>query len=102
MSNEEYIIELEKTVIFLCDVYTKGADSLVCQTNDANEVDDEWFKVMMSFPTIQGSLNRIYVERIGKLRTIHHNREAVKLSFKDLYEKIRVGRHDPTNIEGQK
>lgn len=94
LSDQEYISELEKTVIFLCDVYAKGKDSLTCQTTDKGEVDDKWMNVFMSFPTIQGTSNRIYVERIGKLRTRLGNREAVKLSFQELYEILKVGRKE--------
>lgn len=92
MNDKEYIAELEKIVIFLCDVYTKGADSLACQTNDKGQVDDKWADIFMSFPTIQGTGNRIYVKKIGKLRTRLRNREAVKLSFKDLFERLKAGR----------
>lgn len=94
MSNREYAEELEKIIIFLCDVYTKGADSLACQENDKGEVDDKWMNVFMTFPTIQGMENRIYVEKIGKLRTLRSNREAPKIGFKELYENIKSGRKE--------
>jgi hypothetical protein len=94
VNDKEYIAELEKIVIFLCDVYTKGADSLACQTNDKGETDDKWLNVFMSFPTIQGTGNRIYVDKIGKLRTRLSNREAVKMSFQDLYNRLKVGRKE--------
>ncbi len=93
---EIYIKELEKAIIFLCDVYTKGQDSLACQTNDRGEVDDKWLNIFMSFPTIQGSPNRMYVKRIGELRTQLGNREAIGMSFKDLYERMSVGRKEKT------
>lgn len=92
MSDKEYTEELERIVIFMCDVYSKGQDSLACQTTPEGEVDDKWINIFMSFPTIQGSGNRIYVDRIGKLRTNLHNREAINLSFQELYEKLRIGR----------
>lgn len=94
MTDKEYIEELEKVVIFLCDVYTKGQDSLICQTNNKGEADEEWVKIFMHFPTIQGSMNRIGVRKIGNLRTKHSNREAVGMSFQELYERIKVGRKD--------
>lgn len=92
MSDKEYIAELEKIVIFLCDVYSKGADSLAVQVDKNGEANDKWMSVYMSFPTIQGSANRIYVDKIGKLRERRGNREAVNLSFQQLYERLRVGR----------
>ncbi len=92
MSNEEYTRELEKIVIFLCDVYTKGADSLAVQTDKNGEVDEKWMNVYMSFPTIQGTGNRIYVDKIGRLRDRRLNREAPSLSFQELYERLKVGR----------
>jgi hypothetical protein len=93
MTDREYIVELEKTVILLCDVYSKGQDSLVCQENNG-EVDEKWVNIMMSFPTIKGTMNRIYVGKIGSLRTQRSNREAVKLGFQELYEKIKAGRKE--------
>jgi hypothetical protein len=92
MNDKEYIAELEKVVIFLCDVYSKGAESLSCQTSSNGQVDEKWLNIFMSFPTIQGGINRIFVERIGKLRTNLHNREAIKMSFEDLYNRIKIGR----------
>lgn len=100
MTDKEYAEELEKIVIFLCDVYTKGADSLSCQTTTTGETDDKWFGIFMSFPTIQGTSNRIYVEKISKLRTKLLNREAPKLSFRELYEIIKVGRTPEDNKKG--
>ena len=94
MSDKEYIAELEKVIIFLCDVYTKGADSLAPQTDATGEIDEKWLNVYMSFPTIQGTHNRHAVRNIGNLRTSLLNREAVKLSFDDLYERIKVGRRE--------
>jgi len=92
MSNEEYIADLEKIIIFLCDVYSKGADSLAVQADKNGEVDEKWMNVYMSFPTIQGTINRIYVDRIGALRDRLGNREAPSLSFADLYKRLEQGR----------
>ena len=94
MSDAEYTKELEKIVIFLCDVYSQGADSLSCQTNERGEVDDKWLNVYMSFPTIQGTGNRIAVRNIGNLRTTALNREAPQLSFQELYERLKTGRSE--------
>lgn len=94
MSNEEYTRELEKIVIFLCDVYAKGADSLAVQVDQNGEVDQKWMDIYMSFPTIQGTSNRIYVEKIGNLRERRGNREAPKLSFSELFERLKVGRKE--------
>lgn len=96
MNDKEYITELEKIVIFMCDVYTKGSDSLTCQTDNKGGVDDKWSNIFMAFPTIQGTNNRIHVRKIGNLRTRLLNREAVKLSFEELYERLKVGRKDHT------
>lgn len=95
MSDKEYIQELEKIIIFLCDVYSKGADSLSVQTDKNGETDDKWMSIFMSFPTIQGSVNRIAIDKIGALRDSRRNREAPKLSFQQLYERLRVGRKEP-------
>lgn len=95
MSDKEYSQELEKIIIFLCDVYSKGANSLSVQTNKNGEVDDKWMGIFMSFPTIQGSSNRIAVDKIGALRNSRLNREAPKLSFQQLYEHLKVGRKEP-------
>ena len=94
MSDKEYIEELEKIVIFLCDVYSKGADSLAVQVDKNGNTDDKWMNVFMSFPTIQGTMNRIYVERIGNLRERRGNREAVGLTFQELYQRIKTGRKE--------
>lgn len=90
--DEEYTRELEKIIIFLCDVYAKGQDSLTCQTTDGGTVDGKWADIYMSFPTIQGTANRIYVGKIGNLRTWRLNREAPKISFQELYERLKVSR----------
>lgn len=100
MNDKEYTEELEKVVIFLCDVYAKGQDSLTCQTTDNREVDEKWAGVYMSFPTIQGTSNRIHVGKIGRLRTTHLNREAPKISFQELYEKLRKGRREKGENNG--
>lgn len=92
MSDEEYIAELEQIIIFLCDVYSKGADSLAVQVDEKGEVDDRWMGIYMSFPTIQGTANRHAVDRIASLRDKRGNREAPKLSLQDLYERLKVGR----------
>ena len=95
MNDKEYIDELEKTLIFMCDVYTKTQDSLaVTEGEGIGGVDDRWFKMFISVPTIQGTQNRHAVDKIGKLRTIRHNREAPKMSFDELYERIKQGRED--------
>lgn len=94
LTDKEYTEELEKIIIFLCDVYTKGADSLNCQTDSKGEVDDKWMNVYMSFPTIQGTGNRIAVRNIGNLRTRLLNREAPKISFQDLFERLKIGRRE--------
>lgn len=99
MNKLDYIAELEKALIFMCDVYTKGADSLACQTNDKGEVDDKWWGIFVAFPTIQGTQNRIFVERIGALRTRLGNREAPSMSFEELYEKMKIGREAPPTIK---
>lgn len=92
MSDKEYIRELEKIVIFLCDVYAKGADSLSVQTDTNGDVDKKWMNIYMSFPTIQGTANRIFVSKIGRLRDRRLNREAPTLSFQQLYQRLEAGR----------
>lgn len=92
MTDKEYIAELEKIVIFLCDVYSKGADSLAPQVDKNGEPDDRWLGIYMSFPTIQGTGNRIAVDRIAALRDKRGNREAPSLSLPQLYERLKVGR----------
>lgn len=94
-NDKEYIAELEKALIFMCDVYSKGADSIAVQEGEGHGgVSDKWFGIFMSFPTIQGTGNRIYVERIGKLRTNLSNREATKMSFQELFERMKIGRKE--------
>lgn len=94
MSDKEYIAELERIVIFLCDVYTKGADSLGVQVDKNGKVDEKWMGIYMSFPTIQGTSNRFAVRDIGNLREKRLNREAPTLSFRELYERLKEGRRD--------
>lgn len=92
MTDKEYTAELEKIIIFLCDVYTKGQDSMACQTDESGKVNDKWADIYMSFPTIQGSSNRIAVSKIGSLRNNLLNREAPKISLPDLYDRLEKGR----------
>lgn len=92
MTDKEYTAELEKIIIFLCDVYSKGADSLAVQTTATGEVNDKWMDIYMSFPTIQGTGNRIAVDRIGALRDHRLNREAPKISLTELYERLKTNR----------
>lgn len=95
-TDKEYIAELEKVVIFMCDVYTKGADSLSVQEKD-NEVDEKWWGVFMTFPTIQGTMNRIAVKDIGNLRNQRLNFETPNISFSELLEHLKVGRRSKTD-----
>ncbi len=92
--NEKYTRELEKLVIFLCDTYTVGQESLTCQETDDGRTDDDWAKVFMAFPTIQGFSNRNYVRKIGNLRTMRLNRETAEMTLKEVYEKLKVGRKE--------
>lgn len=91
---DEYTQELEKMVIWLCDVYNQTQDSLACHETDG-ETDGNWFKVFCAVPTIQGSYNRMMIKRIGALRTRLGNREGFKLSLDDIYERLSVGRKTP-------
>lgn len=88
---DEYTVELEKMVIWLCDVYTKTQDSLACHETDGN-TDDDWMKIFMTVPTIQGFHNRLMVKRIGLLRTRRGNREGFKMSLDDLYKRLSENR----------
>lgn len=94
LTDKEYIAELEKIVIFLCDVYSKGADSLACQVNSDGQANDKWAEIYMSFPTIQGTGNRMAINRIAKLRNHMLNREAPRISFQELYERLKVARKE--------
>lgn len=98
--SKEYTEELEKALIFMCDVYSTYQDSISCQENNG-ETDDKWVGVYMSLPTIQGTSNRIYVEKIGNLRTKLGNREAPQLTFEELYKVLKLGRKEtlPTKDE---
>lgn len=89
---QKYIRDLEKIIIFLCDTYTAGQDSLTCQTTENGQVDDKWANIYMMFPTIQGFSNRNYVRKIGNLRTKHLNRESIGITFEELYKKLKQGR----------
>lgn len=93
LTDKEYVAELEKIVIFLCDVYSKGYDSVSVQEKDG-EPDKKWLGIYMSFPTIQGFSNRMAVDKIGKLGNHRLNREAPKLSLQQLYERLKVNRKD--------
>lgn len=88
LSDKEYIEELEKVVMFMCGVYSSYQESIAVQESN-NQTDDKWFSVYMSLPTIQGTSNRIYVDRIGKLRNHRLNKEAPKMSLEYLYERLK-------------
>lgn len=90
---DQYTQELEKMVIWLCNVYTMTQDSLAVHEKNG-QTDDDWLKIFMTVPTIQGSHNRIMVEKIGNLRTIHGNREGWSMTLEELYEKLSVGRKE--------
>jgi hypothetical protein len=91
--DEQYTKELEKLVIWLCNVYTQTQDSLGCHETDGG-TDENWMKIFMTVPTIQGTHNRFMVKRIGELRTRLGNREGFKLNLDDVYEKLKENRKE--------
>lgn len=91
MSELEYTQELEKMVIWLCDIYTQTQDNLACHEKNG-QTDDAWMNIFMTVPTIQGTQNRMMVEKIGSLRSIRGNREGWNMTLDELYEKLSVGR----------
>jgi hypothetical protein len=100
LTKDQYIEELEKALIFMCDVYSKGADSLGCQTDNDGQANEKWLGIYMSFPTIQGTTNRFAVKRIGNLRTHHLNREAPRISFDELHSLLSFNRKHREQFNG--
>jgi len=94
MNDTEYIAELEKLVIFLAGAYTAGYESVSCREDGKGGVDDRFMNILMTYPTIQGTANRIFVRRIGNLRTRLHNQEAPAASWEDIFERISKGREE--------
>lgn len=94
MTDEEYIVELEKLVIWLAGAYTAGYDSVSCREDGKGGVDDRFMDILMTYPTIQGTANRIFVRRVGNLRTRHHNQEAPNATWDQIFERISANRDE--------
>lgn len=94
MNDKEYIAELEKIVIFLAGAYTAGAESVSCREDGKGGVDNRFMDILMTYPTIQGTANRIFVKRIGNLRTIRSNHEAPGTTWERIFERISKGRKE--------
>lgn len=95
LDNEQYIAELEKLVIWLAGAYTAGYESVSCREDGKGGVDDRFMNILMTYPTIQGTENRIFVKRIGSLRTKRHNQEAPGATWNQIFERISKGREEP-------
>lgn len=94
MKDEEYIKELEKIVIFLAGAYTAGADAVGVREVDQGGVDERYMNILMAYPTIQGTGNRIFVERIGNLRNMRLNREAPSATWEQVFERLSKNRKE--------
>ncbi len=87
MSDKEYIFELEKALMFLCECYENASDAVGCREEDG-KTSEKYIDLWFHFPIIQGSAN-IAVRQIADLRTRLGNREANKISMFDIYERIK-------------
>lgn len=94
MNDAEYIAELEKLVIWLAGAYTAGYESVSCREDGKGGVDDRYMDIFMTYPTIQGTQNRIFVRRLGNLRTKRHNHEAPNATWEQIFERISAGREE--------
>lgn len=94
MDDAKYIEELEKLVIFLAGAYTAGYKSVAVREDGKGGVDDRFMDILMTYPTIQGTANRIFVERIGNLRTTRHNQEAPSATWDEILARISKGREE--------
>lgn len=94
MNDDEYIAELERLVIFLAGAYTAGAKSVAVREKPGGGVDERYMDILMSYPTIQGTGNRIFVERIGNLRNVRLNQEAPKHTWEEIFKRISKGRKE--------
>ena len=87
MSDKEYIFELEKALMFLCECYENANDAVSCREEDG-KTSEKYIDLWFHFPIIQGGAN-IAVKQIAELRTRLGNREANKISMFDIYERIK-------------
>jgi len=90
MNREKYIRELEKMLIFMCEVYISAKDMLAtCRTNEDGKTNEEYCNLWFSFPMIQGTMNNIAIQKIAKLRTEIGNREANEVSLQEILGEMR-------------
>lgn len=94
LTDEEYTAELERIVIFLAGAYTAGYDSVRVHEDGNGNIDERYMNILMAYPIIQGTGNRIFVERIGNLRNVRLNREAPQATWEQVFERISKGRKE--------
>ena len=99
ISDVDYIKELERALMFLCECYVKASDSVGCRTDEngpSKKYNDLWF----NFPQIQGNA-RFAVDKIAELRTPLGNREENKMTMSDIFERMHNGRKTEREISDE-
>jgi len=97
LSDKEYIQELEKVLIFMCDCYVQAKESVSCHETEDGRVDEKYMDLYMHFPMVQGEAS-FAVSKIAELRTPRGNKESYKMSMTEIFERMSEGRKTQSQI----
>lgn len=93
IDEKEYIANLERALIFLCECYVSAKDMMAsCRENDDGSGNNKYADLWFSFPLIQGSQNTFSIDKIAQLRTINHNREANTMTMEEIFQRMHKNR----------
>jgi len=99
---DEYIKNLERALIFMCESYMASKDMIAsCREDDNHEANEKYSDLWFNFPMIQGSQNLFAIQNIAELRTKLHNREANTMSFKQIFEQMHIGRKTKRELQDE-
>lgn len=91
LTKDQYIFELEKALIFMCDIYNQAYNSLArYKETESDEMNDKYIDLWLTFPMIQGTTAQCAVSRISELRDVRSNYVRPSISLETLYEHIKA------------
>lgn len=98
MTDTEYIKELERALIFLCESYQAAKEAVQCRETTDGGASDKYTDLWFHFPIIQGNAG-MAVGWIATLRTQLGNREENKMSLAEIFERMHKTRKTLREID---
>ena len=100
ITNKQYIKELEKALIFMCECYVEAKEAVTCHETEDGRTSDKYFELYLHFPMVQGEASFI-VPKIAELRTPRGNKEDNLFSMTEIFERMLKGRKTQSQIRNE-